>query len=95
MRQKYEKKKKKARSLEEIIMLARDSVMLERNGFYVIKAENYKTMDFAYKDGVLMFTAQKNGIFCMSLDCVDDFISELKEVADSLKDRKRMDLKGA
>jgi len=94
MRQKYTKKKK-GKTLEEIIMLARDSVMLERNGFYVIKAESYKTMDFAYKDGILMFTAQKNGIFCMSLDCVDNFIAELQEIKDSLQDRKRMDLKGA
>jgi len=94
MRQEYTKKKK-GRTLEEIIMLARDSVMLERNGFYVIKAETYKTMDFAYKDGILMFTAQKNGIFCMSLDCVDNFISELQEITESLKDRKTMDLKGA
>ena len=61
---------------------------LYREGEKVVESESFRGLHYAIKDGHIVFISEKNGTFCLNMDCVNDFITEIKDILEVWKDIK-------
>ena len=45
-------------------------------------------LNYAIKDGHIVFISEKHGAFCLKMDCVNEFFNEAKDVIEVWKDIK-------
>ena len=88
--------KRNRKTIDELLKsLNSGQNIIEGRGFYVIESDRFKSLNYAYKENTLAIISKKNGMFSISIDALDDLITELSEISDHLQDRKQMRISGA
>lgn len=88
--------KRKRKTIDELLKsLNCGQNIIEGRGFYVIESDRFRALNYAYKENTLAIISKKNGMFSISIDALDDLITELSDISGHLKDRKEMRISGA
>lgn len=88
--------KRNRKTIDELLKsLNSGQNIIEGRGFYVIESDRFKSLNYAYKENTLAIISKKNGMFSISIDALDDLITELSDISGHLKDRKEMRISGA
>ena len=58
---------------------------LFKSGENVIESESFRSLYFVVKEGHLVIASARNGMFSIKMDCVNDFVNEIKEVVEVWK----------
>lgn len=84
------------RSVKQFLKIDLDSIFdnFDRRGEFTVESEFVGTR-YIVRDGQVGIFTSRNGVLAISIDNVEEFVSELAEIAKIAKDRKRMRIKRA